>query len=309
MLNPPNNTDRRNASMMPSTGRPVIDPYLVDIRSISALTVGREEALLRSVLRNNELLRLGRQPTEQELNNAIYEQRRRLKLGEQAFVSTKTNEIDAPPKEELAGYLFCRTTGALHDGFLSNLIERVRAKDGSGAIYSGTISPLQPSEARPVLEGGRNSLTLVKEGDNRFQFAYYDQYTEQGKSAGYLLWIRVNPEHEHHGYAHALLNYGLRSFFDRGLSYAFAIARMIDLPNHHSDPFVAADQIHEYVDRQRGDGLHPDPTIRFHQRAGGTLVCALPFAAQDPQSHFHGALVIYDLKELFGKSDQKRRRR
>lgn len=58
-------------------------------------------------------------------------------------------------------------------------------------------------------------------------------------------------------------------------------------------------ELQENVARTRADGLSAFRTLRFHERAGGQVICGLPqCAADDFESFFAGVLIIYDLKKL-----------
>lgn len=56
-----------------------------------------------------------------------------------------------------------------------------------------------------------------------------------------------------------------------------------------------------YIQLKRPDGFHPDWGIRFHQQAGGKLICPIQDYANDPESAHQGALILYDLDQ--GESD------
>jgi hypothetical protein len=57
--------------------------------------------------------------------------------------------------------------------------------------------------------------------------------------------------------------------------------------------------LHNQADRKREDGKSYYRTLRFHEDAGGELICAIPWCAMDDSpSLFAGVLVVYDLGKL-----------
>lgn len=76
-----------------------------------------------------------------------------------------------------------------------------------------------------------------------------------------------------------------------GIRYAVAFGR---LPEYDGRP------LHDYIDNHvRDDGFHKDWGVRFHQKAGASLVCGIPCCAEgDVESRKNGTLMLYDIESL-----------
>jgi len=60
--------------------------------------------------------------------------------------------------------------------------------------------------------------------------------------------------------------------------------------------------LHNQADRKREDGKSHYRTLRFHENAGGEVICAIPHCAMDDSPSFMaGVLVVYDLEKLRGE--------
>ena len=83
----------------------------------------------------------------------------------------------------------------------------------------------------------------------------------------------------------------VRAYDKFNIRYAIAYSRA---------PQYDGSDLQAYVELQRdSDQCHPDWGIRFHQKAGGEVICGVENCAEnDPQSSNNGSFVIYNLTEL-----------
>lgn len=188
--------------------------------------------------------------------------------------------IDLLPKM-INGVLRSRPTGALSEDFLVECLDRKRKKQAPEEIYKDMIgSALDP----------------------RFKFAYYNEHNYDAdllETAGFLLYIQVRPALQGLRYSGRIIKEILRYYhFEKGFNYAFAFGRLANIHRTYLGPEASALDLQNYIQRQGTDGLHPDHTIKFHQKAGGEVIVGLPFNCKDDESHNHGVLIIYDLKQL-----------
>ncbi|MBU0761399.1 MAG: hypothetical protein KKD39_00090, partial [Candidatus Altiarchaeota archaeon] len=99
--------------------------------------------------------------------------------------------------------------------------------------------------------------------------------------------------------ADTLLQHTLKELSSQGCDYAVAYSRTAELHKHAATAEEASMILPEYIKRRRDDGLHPDWSIRFHQKAGGMMICGVPNAdPHDLESMGHGAFFIYDMKKM-----------
>jgi len=184
------------------------------------------------------------------------------------------------------GALLSRPTGALSRDFLAECLER-RKKQAPEKVYNELID-----SQNPLL----------------FKSRYYSEHIYDANlpaTAGFLIHFEVLGSLQGLGLSQPLIKGMLRYYRSKGLDYAFAFARLIGMQHKFFGEDEAALDLQKYVQRGDGRGLHPDPTVRAHQKAGGQIIAGLPDCRYDPPSFNNGVFVIYDLKELESRGKLK----
>ena len=120
--------------------------------------------------------------------------------------------------------------------------------------------------------------------------------------AGFLMFITViHPLRRLH-LADPIIQATLSDFKAEGLDYAVAYARMPRYVESVKERWRDRDTLEGYAKAVDEKGFSPDWGLRFHQKAGGRSICAIPDCATDDIiSGGHGALVVYDLTGANGR--------
>ncbi len=213
----------------------------------------------------------------------MHEQRQRFEKGQVAAIARYTGDGSEDSRlynGMILGYVLSRSTGALHDGFFEECLRQLQSGKSSEEMHAS----LDPEHVKDPLWS-----------TEKFKFEYYDQFVENGDGVGFLLLAITNESFRGHGLAQVLLKSTLDYYQSQGYHFVYVIGRLAGLKKAHGHP-AGMLHIHEYLRRTRTDGLHPDHTVRFHQKAGVHIVCALPCCAIDPDSAGSGFLGIYDLQ-------------
>ncbi len=180
----------------------------------------------------------------------------------------------ANDQKTLVGYMMSKYTELLDEEWLTELL---------AARMSGVTAHelAEKIKARPQYDLGWDKV-------NRFSW----EPDAFGKGVLSLVNIEVARTSGGQGLSDELVTRMLARAYDKfNISYAIAYSRI---------PQYDRSDLQQYVERQReSDQFHPDWGIRFHQRAGGVLICGVENCAEnDPDSDNKGSLVIYDLVEL-----------
>jgi hypothetical protein len=220
------------------------------------------------------------------LEKRITEQRQILGLLE-------TGLDDSIPS--LGGYALIKKTGSMDSALLQELLARPPGESPSDlqALYeryiAGAASKRNISTCRGALHFHSPSQW--------FEYTHYSLGHDAPGKVTALLMVETADAFERCGFAQKLLGAMLKYARSSGSDFAFGFARVPGLRKKFPNAEDAHAHLQEYISEKRAaDGLHPDHYIRFHQRAGGQLMCGIPFVAEDHESHHCGALVVYDLR-------------
>jgi hypothetical protein len=233
-------------------------------------------------------------------------------------------------KGNVLGYHIQRTTKRFDDAFFAAAIEAKGRGFGPLQLYGGLI---YGERGDPIEYRERHGFDKYNYGDLH---EADDSSLHTDNKAVFLTHINVLPAMGGMGLSEPFLRDALAFDLDReGASYAFAYARMSDLYRKYvpegeqermrqlmiqrrrvwatggtlgedDTEFIGryiepggTSQVEENFAKKRPDGLSAYSTIRFHERAGGIPICAIPICSTDDlESLMAGALVVYDLKDL-----------
>lgn len=201
----------------------------------------------------------------------------------------------------MRGCVLSRPTGGISNLIFAHALRLTEAGKSYSEVYRSILDILPAqSQTTVVKRGGYDSLVRGP-GDGRLQFEFYQTYREVllTPTAGLLLWMQVDGESRKQGVAQTMLTATLDHYGALGFRFAFAFGRVVGLREAAQDPETGARILQDYLkEARRPDGLHKDHTLRVHERAGGVVVCGIPYVAYDPESLHHGALVVYDLQRV-----------
>lgn len=182
---------------------------------------------------------------------------------------------DNPSSEKkLIGYMMSKTTTLLNNHWLENLLKKRN---------SGTTA----HEMSKIIKSN-NQYDLNWDKLNRFSF----EAEAYGTGVVSLVNIEVARSFSGFGLSAGLVKKMLARAYDNfNIQFAIAYSRA---------PQYDGSDLQEYVELQRdSDQCHPDWGIRFHQKAGGEVICGVENCAEnDPQSNNNGSFVIYNLTKL-----------
>jgi hypothetical protein len=144
---------------------------------------------------------------------------------------------------------------------------------------------------------------LVGKGFPRsYSAAAYMAGDPKSQDVAFLEMVSVLPQLRRLGLVEKVLGETLCGLREEGVKYAVAYARVPSLHKEAHSRKIALEKLDEYVWRADERGLNQDVGIRFHQKAGGKLICAIPdCASDDTKSVGQGALILYDLNALKGR--------
>jgi len=103
----------------------------------------------------------------------------------------------------------------------------------------------------------------------------------QDRPAGMLLYVSVLPKLRGLGLVDKALSSAINDLRGDGADFAVAYARLPELESAANNADNARRKLDEYVAMRNPEGWSPDWGVRFHQRAGGTLICGIPDSAPD----------------------------
>jgi len=139
----------------------------------------------------------------------------------------------------------------------------------------------------------------------------------RGADAAFLILIEIDPRLRGIKLNQILLSSMADFYRERGIHHLAAYVRMpqmkktmekelgltatekLSLRDQEAQEGIldkeSSKKLQAYVLRERGDGMHPDYGIRFHQRMGGRIICGMPFAVMDDKdSCRHACLMVYE---------------
>lgn len=138
-------------------------------------------------------------------------------------------------------------------------------------------------------------------------------------SAGFLVEIQALPQLRGCGISKKNIGAVMQHLWGlhndhKFMEYAVAYARLPQMYDRYGEPMTGEQQLQNYVAEQAANyerlqrhkpgeagKPHVDWGVLIHMNAGGELVCGLPHCSpRDLESLFNGALIVYDLKRLFG---------
>lgn len=203
-----------------------------------------------------------------------------------------------PEGSSIVGYLCSKSTGAFQENLLESLVDLAGAGGRPATFYKHFIEPDLPKSQKE----GEPIFFWDLDGSPRFLFSYYENNRDPDGHVGILMVAEVDPAMRKVGVSGQVLRNVLERFRGEGRNYVVTFARCAKLAEWEPDRTAATERLQEYVSLRDEKGLHPDYGIRFHQKAGGQIICGIPNCAIDQESHNHMCFVIYDLAALEAKN-------
>lgn len=272
--------------------------------------------------------------TGREINTSDYVRFRSVSKGDATFdrdIAEFRNFINDPARSKAA--LYGVAEGVRSIGLLRYEGSEISYRYGTSDVklHSGEVVGWVAYQPVPgmVAKGVEGGLTAKRRGEGSLDVfrsirSYFPRYraalelidpesAKRSAGVGAILIAGVRPDLRGFGLGQALLHGAQQDLFNSGHRLAVSYARVpgfgkfmrSEFPAIASDtekaPMLAAMsqyELHPYIDMTReDDGLSVDWGIRFHQRAGATLVCGAPGCANDTASMNNGAILVTDLVE------------
>jgi hypothetical protein len=180
--------------------------------------------------------------------------------------------------------------------------ERLSRGDWVGHMDYKMTGHVRPNTLAKALEENRAGKSvkwadLLAEGFMpNFASAANPLDDAKDQPVGFLVFTTVLPHLRGMGLVDLLLKSALDDIKALGGTHAVAYARLPGLKDSAKTPDDAKMVLDDYLQRRDANGFNPDWGVRFHQKAGGRLVCGIPDSAvDDKESLGQGALILYDL--------------
>jgi hypothetical protein len=185
------------------------------------------------------------------------------------------------------GYRFAQQTEIFNDDFFRECLDRKQNNQNPSQIYRWLLQNVD-----------KQNLTAPFHEKRRYN-------PSKVSNSVYLIDIKVKDILQGLHLSTKIQIATLQHYYEKGLSYAFAFARLVGLSKLYLAPEQAAMDLQEYVQKiskiksHKEYRYHPDHTVEFHQKTGGEIIVGLPDCRpEDRQSFGCAALIIYDLKKI-----------